>query len=412
MGRDSTCLDRRHLCRRLARLARPTGCGTTGEKGLHLKWDGKTGEGVLWKTTLETSGHSSPIVWGDRVFMTSSARQTQEQEQKKEIPDHFFDRYRASDGKLLWHTRVAYGPMPAYMGAYCAPTPVTDGKTVYGLFASGVAAAVDFDGTLLWCRELSGEIVKKPDFNPTICSSKVLSDDKLIVLLEQNHSGTLQAWDKRSGELKWEHKRDGGCGPCNTTPLLIDVRGKPQLVVLAHKALQSFGPADGRLLWWCTAAHGFASSPLYSSGLIYADLGEDRWALAIDPTGKRDVTETHVKWKVKHADGLWSSAVADGRYVYRVGDSGMLTCRELATGKTVYKERLENVSKLASPIATADGRIYFVTTGQSFVIKAGPKFEILGGGHAGGWDMGSSLAVANGRIFVRDNDGLYCLGKK
>jgi len=393
----------------------PTGCGTTDEKDLALKWDGKTGEGVVWKASLSgTLGHSSPVVWGDRVFITSFPRQSPEQEQKKEIPDPQFDCFRASDGKLLWRTRVAHGPLLAYLGAYCAPTPVTDGKAVYGMFGSGVAAAVDFDGKLLWrCELTDGFTANPPLFNPTICTSPVLYKDTVIVLLDQGGGGVLQARDKHTGEVKWVQKRDKDqCAQCNTTPLLIDVQGKTQLVILGSKVLQSFNPADGRLLWWCISAHGFAASPLYSSGLIYADLGDDQSAVAIDPTGKGNVTATHVKWKVSGVKGQWGSAVADGKYIYRVDDTGRLTCRDLATGKAVYAERLKDVSTLASPVATADGRIYFATTGKSYAIKAGSKFEVIGGGHVGGWDLGSSPAVSNGRLFVRDGADLYCIGKK
>lgn len=396
----------------------PTGCGTTDERDLVLKWDGKTGEGVAWKAPLKnatghSSGHSSPIVWGERVFLTTTVRPTQKQEQNKEIPDHHFACYQARDGKPLWQTRLAPGPFPAYMGAYAAPTPVTDGKAIYGLFGSAVAAAVDCDGKLLWRRELTGEFLKKPQLlNPGICASLVLYQDTLLVLLDQGGGGTLQAWDKRTGKVVWERKRDKDqCAQCNTTPLLIDVHGQPQLVILASRVLQSLNPADGVPLWWCTAARGFASSPLYSSGLIYTDLGDDTSALAVVPTGQGDVTKTHVKWKVPEVTGQWGSAVADGQFVYRVNESNELTCRKLATGETVYTASLPDVSPLASPIATADGRIYFVGAGKSYVIKAGPKFEVLGGGHVGGWDIGASPAVSARRIFVRDADFLYCLGK-
>jgi outer membrane protein assembly factor BamB len=392
----------------------PTGCGTAAEKDLLLNWDGKSGEGLAWKALLGGSGHSSPIVWGDRVFVTTTVRQTPEQEKNKEIPDHHFACYQAADGKLLWKTRIAPGPLLAYMGAYAAPTPVTDGKAVYCWFGSAVAAAVDFEGKLLWRREVVGNFSQNPPLlNPGICASMVLYKDTLIVLLEQGGGGTLQAWDKSTGQVKWERKRDKEkCNQCNTTPLLIDVRGKPQLVILASKVLQALNPADGEPLWWCDSAHGFASSPLYSAGLIYADLGDDRSAMAIDPTGQGDVTKTHVKWKVRDVEGQWGSAVADGEYVYRIDESHTVTCRKLATGEIMYTKFLSDVSLLASPLATADGRIYFVGAGKSYVLKAGPKYESLGGGHVGGWDIGASPAVSGGRIFVRDGESLYCIGKK
>ena len=395
----------------------PTGCGTTDERDLVLKWDGKSGEGIAWKASLAgTTGHSSPIVWGDRIFITTAVRQNAEQEKNKEIPDHHFACYQAGNGKRLWQTRVAHGPFPAYMGVYAAPTPVTDGKAVFSWFGSAVVAAVDFDGKLLWRHELTGEFLKKPYYlNPGICASMVQFKDTVLLLFEQGGgAGTLRALDKRTGDVKWEQKRDKEkCTQCNSTPLLIEVQGNPQLVILAAKTLQGLNPADGRPIWWCDGVRAFGSSPLYRSGLVYADgTGTDRPALAVDPTGKGDVTKTHVKWRLAEVAGDWASAVSDGEYLYKVGQPNTVTCRKLSTGEIAYTETLQDISTQASPIATADGRIYFVGAGKSYVIKAGPKFELLGGGHAGGWDNGVSAAVSGGRIFVRDFDFLYCLGKK
>jgi hypothetical protein len=134
-----------------------TGCGYSDEKNLPLKWDGKTGQGVLWKVPLkDTTGHSSPIVWEDRVFLTTAVKQTQEQEARKEIPDHDIACFQASDGKLLWKTHVAHGPHQEGYSIYAVPTPIIDGKAVYAWFGSGVVAAVDLDGKLLWRHERSG----------------------------------------------------------------------------------------------------------------------------------------------------------------------------------------------------------------------------------------------------------------
>jgi outer membrane protein assembly factor BamB len=398
----------------------PTGCGYADEKDLPLAWDGKTGEGVLWKASLKaTTGHSSPIVWGDRMFITTAEAQTPEQQKNREIPEHHFACYQASDGKLLWRTRVPHGPHPQRFCIYAVPTPVTDGKAVYCWFGSGVIAAVDFDGKLLWRHERgddSWHVPDKPMFMPGggPASSTVLYQDTVILLAEPKEGkGFLQALDKKTGEVKWEQKRPkGNWGSYgNNTPLLADVKGKPQLIVLAPFVLQGLNPADGTPIWWCTAA-GFCCSPIHVSGLIYADK-DNGPALLADATGVGDVTATHMKWQLPKVAGQFSSAVVSGEYLYRLSPPGVITCRKLASGEEVYKERLEKVNTHPSPIATADGRIYLVSTTVSHVVKAGPKFEVLGGGNLGGQPgNGSSPAVANGRIFVRDFNFLYCLGKK
>jgi outer membrane protein assembly factor BamB len=389
----------------------PTGSGYTDEKDLPLKWDGKSGEGVVWKAALKNStGHSCPIVWGDRVFITTADKLTRQQEEAKQIPDHYFACYQANDGKLLWQTRIPHGPFPEGYNIYAVPTPVTDGKAVYCWFGSSVIAAVDFEGKLLWRHERPCDFAtKKNAFNPGICTSTVLYGDTVVLLCDQGRGdGFLQGLDKKTGQVKWEQKRPK-CSYCNATPLLMDVKGKPQLIVLASQALQGLDPANGELIWSC-AMRGFGASPVAASGLVLADKGDDA-ALLVDPTGEGDVTKTHVKWQAKKPGGDYCSAAISGGYVYQAGRPAVVICRRLSDGQEVYTERLDKLSFLASPIATSDGRVYFLSTGKSYVLKAGPKFEVIGGGDLRGWGNGSSPAVSNGRIFVRDFEFLWCLGK-
>ena len=386
----------------------PTGVGYADEKDLPLKWDGKTGEGVLWKASLAgTTGHSSPIVWGDRVFITTAVKQTREQEEAKQVPEHHLTCYHVSDGKLLWRTTIAPGKEPAGYAIYAVPTPVTDGKAVYAWFGSAVIVAVDFDGKLLWRQERPGPF----KLNPGICSSPAVYQDTVILISDQGRgNGFLQGLDKATGEVKWEQKRTkAGC--CNATPLLLDVNGRPQLIVAGSDLLQGLDPANGQPIWWCKSL-AFGASPAYGSGILYVDKGLDESAVAVDPTGQGDVNQTHVKWQIAKSPGDYSSPVIAGEHIYKVRKEGLIACLKLSTSEEVFAAELEGVSKLASPIATADGRIYFVSTGKSYVIKAGPVPETLGRGDLGGWGNGSSAAVSRGRIFVRDFDFLWCLGKK
>jgi outer membrane protein assembly factor BamB len=384
--------------------------GYADEKDLPLTWDGKTGENILWKASLEgTTGHSSPIVWGDRVFITTAVKQTREEEERKEVPNHHLACYRTSDGELLWRTRIPPGNEPAGYAIYAVPTPVTDGNVVYAWFGSAVLAAVDFNGRLLWRHERPGPFNLNPGIAPGIASSPALYRDTVILISDQGRgTGFLQGLDKRTGEVKWEQPRST-VTYCNSTPLLLDVKGKTQLIVAGSNILQGLDPVNGKTIWWCKS-WAFGASPAYGRGLIYADKGGNEPALAVDPTGQGDVTETHVRWQLDRLPGDYASPVISGDYVYRVQSEGVITCLKLSTGEKVYTERLDKVSKLASPIATADGRIYFVSTGQSYVIKAGPRLEILGSSSLGGWGNGSSAAVSGGRIFIRDFENLYCLG--
>ena len=391
----------------------PTGCGFTDEKDLPLTWNGKTGENVLWKVSLEgTTGHSSPIVWGDRVFLTTAAKQTREQEEKKEIPAHHLHCYQVSDGRELWSTLIPPGKMTAGYAIYAVPTAVTDGKAVYCWFGSAVLAAVDFNGKKLWRTEREGEFLQNPNLlNPGICSSPILYQDTVILLFDQGRgNGFLQGVDKKTGDVKWEQKRSK-MQQNNSTPLLATVNGKPQLIVAGSETLQGLNPANGEPIWWCKS-WGFGASPAFGSGLVYADRGGNEPGITVDPTGTGDVTATHVKWKHEKVPGEYSSPLIAGDYVYRISKPPIALCWKLSTGEEIYSERIEGAAPLASPIATADGRVYFVSAEKSFVIKAGPKFEVLATNDLSGSANGSSPAVSGGKLFVRSNEFLYCIGKK
>src|SRR5262249_8093219 len=157
--------------------------------------------------------------------------------------------------------------------------------------------------------------------NPGICSSPVLYKDTVILLCDQGGGqGFLQGLDKKTGEVKWEQKRSNGSYN-NTTPVLLTVDGKLQLVIAGARAVQGLDPADGKELWSC-AAGGFGASPAYGGGLLYVDSGTDGPGLAIDPTGKGDVTKTHVKWRHDKVAADYASPVISGDYVYRARKPG------------------------------------------------------------------------------------------
>lgn len=385
----------------------PTGFGATTEKDLPLTWGGKGNENVLWKVPTGGLGNSSPIIFGDRIFLTSSAKQSRQDEEAKVVPEHFVACYKVSDGSELWRTSLPPGKQSAGYAIYAVPTPVTDGKRIYVWFGSAVLAALDFDGKIVWRQERDGPFT----LNPGICSSPVLHEDTLILLCDQaRNQGYLQGIDKNTGEVKWEQKRPK-LSYSNTTPLLLDVKGKRQLIIASSNELQGLDPANGNLIWKCNA-RGFGSSPAYGSGLLYTDSGTTGPGMAVDPTGEGDVSKTHVKWQIDKVPGEYSSPVICGDYVYRTRKPGQVICWNLTTGEEVYTERLENVSILASPIATPDGRVYFLSTAKSYVLKAGPKFDLLAVNDLMGGNTGASPALADGKIFLRDDRFLYCIGKK
>src|SRR5262249_5187602 len=189
--------------------------------------------------------------------------------------------------------------------------------------------------------------------------------------------------------------------------------GRVQLLVAAATALQGLDPDTGKPLWWCNSDKrvGDTPSPVLAGGVVYADSGRGGPGLAVDPTGSGDVSKTHLKWTVTQVPEGFSSAVAVGECLYRVHNPGVLRCWEAATGREVYAERLAGVSTSASPVATADGRLYFASAGKSQVVKAGPKFELLASNDLGE-PSPASAAVADGRIYLQGTRSPFCVGKE
>jgi outer membrane protein assembly factor BamB len=395
----------------------PTGLGYTDENDLVLTWDAKSGQNILWKTLLHggskknpefsSPGWSSPIVWGDRVFLTTSvwAAELTEKERRATIAAQHVLCFQVTDGKLLWDTLVPSGKclVNNFYHGYTVPTPVTDGEYVFALFGSGIIAALDFDGKIIWQEELP----RLRDVDGGLCSSPILYDDTVII--PSIADAGLRALNKATGKVKWQQQsRDRNT---MSTPALIRIKGSMQLIHYAG-GIQALDPGTGELIWFCRGVTSGQSSPMFASGLLYTDAGRGgQFANVVDATGTADVSKTHVKWKAKASTAAGSSAIVIGDYIYRSCDPGLIRCRELATGEIIYEERTAKICPGASPIACPDGRIYFASPSRSYVIKAGSKFELLASNDL---DDGhyTTPAVSAGRLFIKGKSYLWCIGKK
>jgi outer membrane protein assembly factor BamB len=391
----------------------PTGMGISDEKDLPLTWGGKDGENLLWKQPLPggdgkakpDNNQSSPIVQGGRVFVTVSYWPAGVDQ--KEYSEHHVACFKGDDGTPLWDVKIDPGPwkLSDLRGGYTAPTPAADAERVYVLFGSSVLAALDHDGKPVWRKEITPY-----DFDVAIGCSPVLYRDVVLVQCDQNgkHSRLL-AFDCKTGDLKWEKKRPE-FGFTHSTPTLADIKGKTELLVAASGAVQGLDPSDGAVLWSCQAA-GDTVSPLCAGGVVYIDSGRGSPAVAVDPAGEGDVTKTNVKWRVDNVPEAFGSPVAVDGLLYRLFNSGYVSCRKLDGGDELFRQHLPGVSGPSSPFATADGRVYFASAGKSFVMRAGPKPEILATNDLGD-ACPASPAVADGRIYLKGRHSLYCIGKK
>lgn len=391
----------------------PQRSGQTDEAELPLTWDGKTRENVLWKVAVDF-GHSSPIVWSERVFLSASVLKSKvggEASLKAVNQQHRVVCHRTTDGMKLWQTDIEPGPWDTQF-SFTAATPVTDGQHLYVLFGSATVAALDLDGKLLWQKKLPG-----PFKAEWLSSSPILHQDTLFVFVDISSDSWLLALDKNTGEVKREVKRKQHDRAHNSSPLLVVVKDKPQIVVASQGAVLALDPGSDKEIWSCKWGGNRYPSLVAGAGLVYVT-GEGGESLAIDPTGEGDVSKTHVKWRHAKAPHGFGSPVIVGECLFRASPPGVIRCWKVSDGELVFEERVEGIPTYPSPVATKDGRLYFAGAGKSCVLKAGPKLEVLatndlGEGERNEWTLtGPSAAVSEGKIFLRGPKSLTCIGKK
>jgi outer membrane protein assembly factor BamB len=391
--------------------------GQSDESNLPLTWNGKTQENLFWKAPLfpphkvrHDQNQSSPIVWGRFVFVTLSY--WPEGTTEKDYPEHHVLGFDAKDGKKLWDTTIPPGPwkLTDLRGGYTAPTPATDGNHVYAIFGSSVVAALDFQGKMVWRKEITPH-----HFDVAWGASPIIYKDTIIVVcdhLKAKKSSTIYALDGKSGAIRWEKKRPQ-VDWSHSTPLLAKINDKLQLVTATFNGPHGLDPGTGTTLWFFHDSQqlGDTVTPIVRDGQLYVDSGRGGMGVAVDATGAGDVSKTHLKWKAPAVAAGFSSPVLVGDHLYRLHGAGILTCWNWATGEKVFQGRLEGAETACSPIATTDGRIYCASAGRSYVLKAGNALEILARNDLGDGSR-ASPAVAAGRIFVKGERFLYCIGAK
>jgi len=388
----------------------PIGQGISHEKHLPLTWSLR--ENLAWRAEIPGIGWSSPIVWEDRVFVTSAT------------PDGTSCRllcFDAATGKVVWDKEVfhqaACRKRPE--NSHATPTPVTDGKLVYAAFNGGRIVAVDFGGKVAWDWR-DPQFVSKHG----LAASPILYKDKLIMPFDGNgpadidNIGFRTAWDgafvvaldKRTGEEKWRGKR-GLSRQAHVTPMVIEVNGKPQLVSGAGDVVQGFDPDSGKRLWSVRSpGEGVVPSIVSGESLIFTSSGYGSPTIRAIRTDDHDGSATHVAWESRANVPLVPSFLYADGLLFCIKESGVASCLDAGTGQVLWQERLGGTYG-ASPVL-AEGRLYCLAEdGSTVVVAADRKFKLLAKNALEG-PCKATPAFSGGRIFIRSQGSLFCIGRQ
>ena len=382
----------------------PTGQGLYAGKGVPVEWD--TTKNVVWKEAIPGHGWSSPILLKGRVYLTTFEQGSG----KIGLQALCLD---AATGKRLWQKEVfapdaKKSPGIHSKNSHASPTPVTDGERLYVHFGHQGTAALSLDGQVLWSdnKTLRYAPVHGPGGSP------ILAAGKLVFSADGSDKQFVVALDPATGDVAWKTDRKSQAGKkfSFSTPLLIDVAGKQQIVSPASGALMAYDAADGKELWRVKYdGYSVIPRPVYGHGMIFFSSGYDYpKLLAVRVDGKGDVTKTHVAWSTAKGAPHTPSPLLVGDELYTVGDHGTATCFDARTGKVHWSKRLEEAYS-ASP-TYADGKVYFQSEdGVTTVVRAGKEYALLATNRMDERTY-ASFAVADGAIYLRTEGHLYRIG--
>jgi outer membrane protein assembly factor BamB len=378
----------------------PTGQGQSSERGLPFEWS--ESRNVVWKTPVSGSGWSSPVVAGGRIWLTAAVK-----ERGGSLRVLAFD---AESGREVVNTQVFKprhsDPLNA-KNTLASPTPIVDGNRVYVHFGADGTAALDTAGQVVWTIRLSYDSQHGNGGSP------VLYRGLLIVSCDGSDEAFVAAIDTQTGKIRWKTPRRQPWDQAYTTPLVIRVGERDQVVSVGAYRAAAYDPDSGKELWRVSYADGFSNvpRPVFGHGLVYIATGfQQPTLLAVRPDGSGDVTKTHVAWTLRRSAPLTPSPLIVGDELYLVNDGGIATCLDAKTGSILWQQRLGgNFS--ASPLF-ADGRIYFLSEeGVATVIAPGKEFRRLATNTLDGATL-ASIAVSGGSLFIRSHSHLYRIAQK
>lgn len=378
----------------------PTGQGHSAARNVPLEWSAT--KNVAWKQTIPGKGWSSPVLVDGRLYLTTAVADASGSSQSLRALC-----LGAADGKVLWNTEVFTSPITRAHGknSQASPTPIVEGRRVYVHFGHMGTACLDLDGKIVWANSE----LKYPPVHGN-GGSPVIVGDALVFSCDGASDPFVIALNKHTGKTLWKTARATTATKkfSFSTPLVITVNGRPQIISPGSGVVCAFDPKDGAEIWRVRYGEGYSvvPRPVFGHGLLFLSSGYDRPVIyAIRPDGKGDVTDTHVAWTSAKAAPNTPSLLLVGDELYAASDAGVASCLDAKTGAIHWSERLGGGFS-ASPLY-ADGRIYLQNeAGTGFVLKPGRTFEKLAENPLGEKSL-ASFAVADKTLFIRTEQNLY-----
>ena len=397
----------------------PRGDGTSLGERVPIHWDGPSGENIEWKVAVPGEGHASPIIWGDRIFLVSCLKETQQRVLL------CLDR---QTGKKRWQRNVSRSPLETKhtLNSFASSTPATDGETVFVTFLEVdgstipapnvsnprpvtpgriVAAAYDFDGKQKWISK-PGEFVSAHGF----CSSPVLHQDLVIVNGDHDGASYIVALKKATGETVWKVPREHKTRSY-ATPLIRRIDGRTHMVLPGSKCIVSYDPNDGSRHWTIAGpTEQFVASMVFDGKLFYMAAGfPTHHVMGIRPDRKGEVGDSQVAWSVTNAKCYVPSPVVVDKYLLVADDRGTANCFLAASGERLWQGRLGR--HFSASLVTAGGLVYFLADdGVVKVVRPGPTLDVVAENKLGEFCY-ASPAIAHDRIYLRGEKHLYCIGE-
>jgi len=388
----------------------PRGDGTSAEKSVPLRWDGPSGENVVWKSPLPGWGHSSPIVWGDQLFLAACLEENRAR---------ILVSVDRQSGRILWQRAVLEAPLEKRhnLNSYASGTPATDGELVYVTFLEAdfgskrevtpgnmVVAAYDFAGNQRW-------LVRPGRFSSVhgYCSSPIIFEDLVIVNGDHDGDAYIVALERASGKIRWKTPRENKTRSY-CTPIIREIGGRTQMIFSGSLCVVSMDPRDGSRHWIIDGpTEQFVASLVYNGKHLFLTAGFPEYhILAIDPTGHGNVTQSHIVWRTTKGCAYVPSPIVSGEFFLVAADNGIVSCFVADTGERVWMERLGK--HYSASLIEADGLVYFLADdGEMKIVRPGRELEIVAVNQLGEYCF-ASPAVSRDQMFLRGEKHLVCIG--